>query len=243
MKNSTLNEQDRPGSNGGSEKGAIYFLMDVLDRLVEAQEADPSPSADYQAEGAPTAEPAPSTDDDGPRATLGAVMGQLDQRAYGFLLLLLALPCCLPFVYGLPQIVALPMMAIAGQMAMGRATPWLPKKLEERSFSVVSFKNVLERASKYIGWFERFAHPRLSFVTRAPGSRVLGALLLIPCASILLPLPSTNTLPGIGVTIASVGLIERDGLLTLFGLMIGLLWVALLVFLGAEAVQWIKGML
>ena len=128
MKNSTLNEQDRPGSNGGSEKGAIYFLMDVLDRLVEAQEADPSPSADYQAEGAPTAEPAPGTDDDdGPRATLGAVMGQLDQRAYGFLLLLLALPCCLPFVYGLPQIVALPMMAIAGQMAMAAPRRGCPK--------------------------------------------------------------------------------------------------------------------
>ncbi|MEO1426338.1 MAG: exopolysaccharide biosynthesis protein, partial [Pseudomonadota bacterium] len=66
------------------------------------------------------------------------------------------------------------------------------------------------------------------------------ALLLIPCASILVPLPSTNTAPGIGVTIAAIGLIERDGLLVIFGLTLGLAWVLLLVLLGAEGIQLIK---
>ncbi|MEM9234514.1 MAG: exopolysaccharide biosynthesis protein, partial [Pseudomonadota bacterium] len=50
--------------------------------------------------------------------------------------------------------------------------------------------------------------------------------------------------PGIGVAIASVGLLERDGLLVLAGLALGLAWVALLVFgfifLGAEALDIIK---
>ena len=67
-----------------------------------------------------------------PTAALGDVVDRLDERAFGFLLLLLALPCCLPFVYGLPQIVALPMLALAGQMAAGKRHPWLPKKLHDR---------------------------------------------------------------------------------------------------------------
>ena len=67
--------------------------------------------------------------------------------------------------------------------------------------------------------------------------------MLVPTASILLPLPSTNTVPGIGVAIASLGLIERDGLLVILGLFIGFLWVALLGFLGLEAASLIKSWL
>ena len=173
-------------------------------------------------------------------ARLGDILNRLDERAFGLLLLLLALPCCLPFIYLLPQIVALPMLALAGQLAMGKHHPWLPKKLNDRSFEIASFKGVLDRAEKYVGWVERLAKPRFLAASGHVGARVVGMLLLIPTASILVPLPSTNTIPGIGVAIASVGLIERDGVLIVMGLIIGFAWVALLVFLGAEAAQFIK---
>jgi hypothetical protein len=45
----------------------------------------------------------------------------------------------------------------------------------------------------------------------------------------LIPLPATNTVPGIGIAIASIGLITRDGLLVLAGLAIGSAWILLLV--------------
>ncbi len=176
-------------------------------------------------------------------AILGDVVDRLDERAFGFLLLLLALPCCLPFIYILPQIVALPMLALGWQLATGARHPWLPKKLNERSFSVSAFQGVLARAEKYVGWVERFATPRLAPVTGRLGLRFIGALMLIPIASILTPLPSTNTVPGIGVAIAALGLIERDGVLVILGLLIGFIWVFLLVFLGAEAVSLIRGWL
>lgn len=173
-------------------------------------------------------------------AKLGDVVDRLDERAFGFLLLLLALPCCLPFVYLLPQLVALPMLALAGQMAAGRHHPWLPRKFHERPFSVPAFQKVVTRSARYVGWIERLATPRLRQVTGHLATRLVGALLLIPTASILLPLPSTNTVPGIGVAIASLGLIERDGVLVILGLLIGFVWVGLLLFLGFEASQFIK---
>jgi hypothetical protein len=40
--------------------------------------------------------------------SLGALSDLMEERAFGLLLLVLALPCCLPFVYILPQLVALP---------------------------------------------------------------------------------------------------------------------------------------
>ncbi|MEL6212508.1 MAG: exopolysaccharide biosynthesis protein, partial [Pseudomonadota bacterium] len=87
---------------------------------------------------------------------------------------------------------------------------------------------------------ERIARPRLRAVTGDIGVRVVGALLLLPTASILIPLPSTNTVPGIGVAVAALGLIERDGLLVIGGLFLGLLWIALLAFFGLEAASLIK---
>ncbi len=176
----------------------------------------------------------------GPKASLFQLIEALDERAYGMLLLLLALPCTLPFIYLLPQIVALPMLALAAQLAIGKHTPWLPKGLGEREFQISMMHSTVDRAEKYLGWIERITHPRLTALSEGVGSRITGALLIIPCASILVPLPMTNTTPGIGVALAAIGLIERDGLLIILGLLIGLLWVFALVFLGAEAISFAK---
>ncbi|MEM1396177.1 MAG: exopolysaccharide biosynthesis protein [Pseudomonadota bacterium] len=207
---------DGPGANTASApKGAIVTLRSILSRSVDAS----GPEKDPQ---------------------LGDIVDQLDERAFGFILLLLALPCCLPFVYILPQIVALPMLALAGQLAIGKRHPWLPNKFRTRTVNAGAFASVLDRAEKYVGWVEAIAQPRVTFLTGHLGARLFGALLLIPCASILVPVPATNTVPGIGVAIASLGLIERDGVLTVLGVGIGLLWVALLLIVGVEAASIIK---
>lgn len=219
--------------------GAIAFLSVALDRLRGDQDNVATPDLADAGHSDPN-EAETKKDDKGPRTTLGALLDELDERAYGLMFLILALPCCLPFIYGLPQIVSLPLMALAGQMAAGRPSPWLPAKLSARSFAIDNFKGVLNRGDKYIGWFERLARPRLGFLLSHTGKRIVGALLFIPCASIAIPLPLTNTVPGIGVTIGAVGLIEKDGLLTLLGLLIGLIWVALLVTVGVEGIQLLK---
>lgn len=213
-----MNAYDKPSSRP-KIRGAAGVLHDILDDL--------------------TLRDGPAQEN-GRTARLGDIIDRLDERAFGLLLLLLALPCCLPFVYVLPQIVALPMLALCGQLAAGRTHPWLPGKLSRRDFSVNAFKNVVARSERYLGWIERFAKPRWGAVTGHLGARIVGGLLLIPTASILVPLPSTNTIPGIGVAIASLGLIERDGVLVVLGLLIGFAWVVLLGVLGLEAASLIK---
>ena len=195
-----------------------------------------------------TYEPGEAGTDDAEKESqpsLGDLVDALDERAFGLLLLILALPCCIPLLWGIPQIVALPMLATAGQIAGGREHPWLPGALANRRFDARYLQGKVRGVRRYIGWAERFAKPRLTALTEGIGLRVVGALLMIPCASILVPLPSTNTAPGIGVAVASVGLLERDGLLVLLGLLFGLAWVVFLVtitiLLGAEATSIVKG--
>jgi hypothetical protein len=172
------------------------------------------------------------------RLALGDLANALKERAFGLLLLALALPCCLPFVYIIPQIVALPMLVLSGQMASGRHVPWLPERLKERDFDIAAMRAVVARGKRWFGWAEHFSRPRLLALSGPRATRIVGGLLLIPCASILVPLPSTNTVPGIGAAIVSIGLIERDGLMVIAGLLVGLIWVGILLVSAPLLVMW-----
>ena len=171
--------------------------------------------------------------------SLGDLSDGMEERAFGLLLLLLALPCGLPFVYGLPQLVALPMLVLVYQIASGRRSPWLPETLRKRKLPVQSFLKLVANTRRYAGWLERLAHARLISMTSPRGMRLVGVLLLIPCASILVPLPLTNTVPGIAVAVAAVGLIERDGVFVGLGIVGGLIWVVLLVIGGPALVYFV----
>lgn len=173
------------------------------------------------------------------RLSLDAMADALKERAFGLMILALALPCCLPFVYLIPQIVALPILVLTGQMASGRHVPWLPEKLKSRDFDVAAMRSVVARGKRWFGWAEHVARPRFLALSGPRASRLVGAVLIIPSASILVPLPSTNTVPGIGVAITSIGLIERDGLMVLLGLFIGLAWVGFLLISAPLLALWL----
>ncbi|WP_022696319.1 exopolysaccharide biosynthesis protein [Euryhalocaulis caribicus] len=164
--------------------------------------------------------------------TLGEFIESLGERAFGVILFSLALPVCIPFLYVIPQLVALPMMALAAQMAAGRPEPWLPEKFRQRRMDKASLTHMAEGGRKWFGWIERLAAPRLLFLSSGPAERVIGVFFVAFCASVLVPLPLTNTTPGIGVAVASLGLLTRDGLLILAGLLLGAAWIALLLIGG-----------
>ena len=161
--------------------------------------------------------------------TLAAFSEALGERVFGVLLFALAIPVCMPFLYGVPQVVALPMMAIAAQMAAGRETPWMPQRFADRVISRAGLERMAKGARKWFGWIEALARPRLTALSGPTAERLVGAVFVLFCASILVPLPATNTTPGIAIVLASMGLITRDGLLVLAGLVLGAAWIALLI--------------
>ena len=80
--------------------------------------------------------------------TLGAFTEALGERVFGVLLFALAIPVCMPFLYGVPQVVALPMMALALQMAAGRDQPWLPRKFADRTMKKADLAKMARGARK-----------------------------------------------------------------------------------------------
>ena len=135
--------------------------------------------------------------------SLREIFDQLDESAFGAGLFLLALPCCIPFLYGVPQVVSLPMMALAAQMAMGREQPWMPDKLANRHIDRKGLTQMASGGRKWLGWIEHIVRPRLTVIT---GKR-----------------------SGFAVAIASFGLMQKDGLMVIGGLIIGTAWVSGLI--------------
>jgi hypothetical protein len=182
-------------------------------------------------------------DVEGEAATMDWIMAQLHERAFGLFLLVLALPCCIPFLYGVPQVVALPLMVISAQMLIGRDVPWLPRKLGARTVSKASLQDLARRAEPWLRRIEAVSRPRLARLTYPPLDRVVGLALVLFSASILVPLPGTNTVPGIAVVIVAMGLLQRDGILVVLGAILGTSWIATLLFAGATLASLIRGWL
>ena len=176
----------------------------------------------------------------GEKVTLGWILEQLHERAFGLFLLILALPCCIPFLYGVPQIVALPLMFISVQVLIGRRVPWLPQKLAARDVSAEGLRGLSQRAGPWLRRIEAVSRPRLGVLTRAPLDRLVGAALVLFSASILVPLPGTNTVPGFAVVLVAMGLLQRDGILVLIGALIGTAWIGTLLVAGATLASLIR---
>ena len=175
--------------------------------------------------------------------TLDWVLHNLNERAFGLFLLVLALPCCIPFLYGIPQVVALPLMLVSVQILFGRRLPWLPKKLGARTVTKEGLQNLSDRASPWLHKIEAVSRPRLTALSRPPLDRLVGLGLVLFSASILVPLPGTNSVPGMAVVIISMGLLQRDGILILLGLLLGTAWIATLIVAGATLATLLRGWL
>jgi len=184
-----------------------------------------------------------ASDAEGDSVTLDWILAQLHERAFGLFLLVLALPCCIPFLYGVPQIVALPLMFVSGQILLGRETPWLPRRLGERRVAKTSLEGLARRAGPWLRRIEAVSRPRFAAFTRAPLDQLVGVALVVFSISILVPLPGTNTVPGIAVVIVAMGLLQRDGILVIVGALLGSAWIGTLVFAGATLASLIKAWL
>jgi hypothetical protein len=180
-------------------------------------------------------------DAEGEDIPLRWILAELHERAFGLFLLVGALPCSIPFLYVLPQIVALPLLFVSGQLMIGRRLPWLPDRLGARTVSKKALETLVRRANPFLLRIEAFSRPRLVPLTRRPADQLVGLALVLFSASIFVPLPGTNTIPGISIVVISMGLLQRDGLLVLLGGMLGTAWIAALIIAGATLTTLIRG--
>lgn len=185
----------------------------------------------------PTAPPAARTSDiliafadglSGDRVALGDLADRLGDRAFGLLLLVLALPCCIPGVPGLPSIFGVPMALLSAQLLAGRHRVWLPGWVRRRSVARSTFVKLLKAAHPFLRRAERLIRPRWISLTGGRTERLAGAWMVILAVSVCVPLPATNTAPSIAIALMALGFLERDGLAVVVGAIQGVIGLALI---------------
>lgn len=159
------------------------------------------------------------------------IMHLLGERAFGLAVLVFSLPNSLPLPSppGFSTVTGFPILLLALQMALGRESPWLPRRINDYTFSREKFTLFLTKALPYIKMLERCMHPRFSFMHSRLAERLIGLVFLVLGTVLVLPIPFGNFLPGLSMSLISLGLMERDGLLMLGGILVGLSGVAMII--------------
>jgi hypothetical protein len=173
----------------------------------------------------------------GERIAIDELVGVLEDRAFGILVLCLALPNAVPgpYIPGFSAIFALPIMWLGLQLALGFSYPRLPGLVRRRSFARARFLRFVNRTTPLLLRIEAWLGPHPGWLTEPRGHRFLGLVLVIFGFGLSLPVPLGNLPVAIGISILALGLIEEDSRALRWGLLSGLLgclWLLALVGFG-----------
>jgi hypothetical protein len=157
-----------------------------------------------------------------------AIVDQLDERAFGLLILLFAIPCLVP---GLPgaQLIAIPIFLLGLQLAAGKSEVWLPKRALAATVKRSWIDAIAGFVDKRLRWTERLSRPRLTQLASGWSERLIGAIIALAAITIMLPI--TNTIPSLAITVIAVGLLQRDGLFTVAGCGLAFAWITFLAIM------------
>jgi hypothetical protein len=177
------------------------------------------------------------------RITVREVVAALGERAYSLLIVVLALPNCLPMPPPIPLICGILLALVAVQIFTGRPQPWLPQRLLDCS---LARKDVVRAATRAVPWLQRLeqvARPRFGVLASDQAMRLIGVALLAFSLALVFAAPIIGQIPlGLGIALVGLGLVERDGYVVIGGLVVGSIGTSLsLGFIvalvaGAEAI-------
>jgi hypothetical protein len=155
------------------------------------------------------------------RIAVGDFLRAMQERAFGPLMLIFALPNVLPTPPGTSSVLGAPLVFLAAQLALGRS-PWLPPIIARRSIARKDFAAFVGKATPWLAKAERLLQPRLGALAHPPAEYIVGLVCFVLSVVLVLPIPLGNMLPALAICIMALGILERDGIWILVGMAIAL---------------------
>lgn len=169
-----------------------------------------------------------AADDTRSHISVGDLLHLMEGRARAALIFLFAFSNVLPAPPGLSAILGLPLLYLTSQMMLGRI-PWLPKLIGARGMSLAAFAATVDRMTPFLVRAEKMLRPRCTWVVSHGAETWLGALALGLAVVVSLPIPLGNMLPAFAICLIALGVLERDGLWALLGVIFGVAAILLSV--------------
>lgn len=169
--------------------------------------------------------------------SLGDILAETSERGFSLVIALVVLPFLFPIPPGLTGVPGTACLILSLQMAMGRRSPWLPKKIASFKFPRWFALQLLQNLKRVTRILEKIVRPRLSRLAESDYIWRLNGLCISWLAILLIsPIPMTNPIPTVAILLLAVATLEADGLLMcisyvltilitlLFGFIIYALW-------------------
>ena len=153
----------------------------------------------------------------GSEVSVGNLMSAMGSRAHGIALILFALPETVPLpLPSLSTLLGVPLMLVAAHLVVAGGKSGLPARVRAAKIPTRLLRFLARYLAPALEFLELITRPRLAGVLRH--ERLLGVVCLYLSLVLLLPLPFVNFAPALCLVGIALGMIQRDGLLVLFGL-------------------------
>lgn len=161
--------------------------------------------------------------------TIAQLTDSLRGRAAESILVILSFGFLLVPIPGVSTVSSILFLALAVSAVFGLPI-WLPGWIRKREIAQPTAKSIVATAGRSWVRIGKLVRPRLTFLVSGPFRWLAGFSLLLAIAAFALPIPIpfNNSPPAFCILLLSLGLLGRDGLLTLLGHLATLvLWLAL----------------
>ena len=172
---------------------------------------------------------------DGDRVSLGTILEVVGRRSFGPLLLVAGLVTLLPIIGdipGVPIIMGVLVVLIAGQLLVRREHFWLPRWLLQRSVAQDKLRTALTWLRSPARFVDRWLRPRLPGFTHHTAIYVIALV----CVGIAAAMPAMEVIPfsanvaGAALTAFGLALIAHDGLLALLAFVFTAITFGLVIY-------------
>ena len=159
-------------------------------------------------------------------------------EAHGTLLLLLGMPCLLP-VPGVGTVLGVGMAALAVAMWRGQGEPCLPQRVANLELPRHWARRVLEGLASAYETAGHHAKARLSHLAGPTWRSAVAVAVGLMAIIVVLPVPFGNLLPALALMLIGLGLVFRDGIAVILGLLMS--GVAVIATTGLLLMAWVWG--
>jgi hypothetical protein len=155
------------------------------------------------------------------------ILSSIGDTGFEASLMMFSLPALVPVPRSIGM-VALPAGAIACQMVAGCEKIRLPRFIRRKSVTRRALAVAIHAMLPVLAAAEKVVRPRWNWVNHAMLRRLVGLFLLVMVISIAFPLFGFNSFHAASIFVISLGMVERDGLAVMLGVLGGVLSLALL---------------
>jgi hypothetical protein len=180
------------------------------------------------------------------RISVGELLDALSDHGFGLLILGPALINAIPgpHIPGFSVPFAIALIVLGAQLASGRPSPWVPRRVRRWSVTSSGYARFLDRVLPIIRRVEGWLGARPSWLTEPAGERVIGIAVVLLGIVLAFPIPLGNAPIAFALVVLALGLMEEDSRALSLGLVLGFLalaWNAALVAGGVLAIAELLG--